>query len=66
MSKFDTSLKGPEASKIHSSQYKATGFENASGGRVMKQGKKSIPDTSRPAGRTGYIAGTKTASTNAK
>ncbi len=66
MSKFDVSLKGPDASKIHAGQYKASNFSNASDGRVMKEGKKSIPGMSRPAGRTGYIAGSKTASTDAK
>lgn len=66
MSKFDTSLKGPDASKIHSSQYKASNFSNAGAGRVMPEGKKSIPSMSRPAGRTGYVAGCKTASTDAK
>jgi len=66
MSKYESCLGGPKPSEIHSSQYKAKDFTNAAAGRVMKEAKKSIPFMSRPAGRTGYIAGCKTASTDAK
>lgn len=66
MSKYESSLGGPKPSEVHSTQYKAKDFMNAAQGRVMKEGKKTIPEMSRPKDRTGYIAGCKTASTNAK
>lgn len=66
MSKYESSLGGPKPAQVHTTQYKAKDFKDASGGRVMKEGKKTIAEMSRPAGRTGYIAGSKTASTNAK
>jgi hypothetical protein len=65
MSKFDTSLKG-RGTDVHSSQYKASNFKDASSGRVMKEGKKTIAQMSRPEGRTSYDAGSKVASCNAK
>lgn len=68
MSKYETSLKGPLASKIHGGQYKAANVQNATAGRVVVDPKKSLATdaVSRPAGRTSYLAGDKTASTNAQ
>jgi len=66
MSKYKTSLQGPMASQIHSTQYKTKNMKDASSGRVMQEGKESLASMSRPAGRTSFVAGGKTASTNAK
>lgn len=66
MSKFETSLKARDASMIHSTQYKAKNVASSSAGRVMNEGKTSIPSMSRPKGRTGYDAGPKVASCDAK
>lgn len=65
---YKDSLKKTSSTKIHSDQYKAGNFKNAASGRVMKEGKKSLDQASmsRPSGRTSYIAGNKTASTDAK
>ena len=67
MSKYEKSLSGPTPWKIHGGQYKAANVQNATQGRVIIDPKKSLDSTSvsRPSGRTGYIAGTKTASTDA-
>ena len=54
------------ASQIHSTQYKTKNMKDASSGRVMQEGKESLASMSRPAGRTSFVAGGKTASTNAK
>jgi hypothetical protein len=68
MSKYETSLKGPLASKIHGGQYKTANVQNATAGRVIVDPKKSLnsKEMSRPSGRTSYTAGSKTASCDAK
>ena len=68
MSKYESSLSGPTPGKIHGGQYKAANICNATAGRVVIDPKKSLASdaVSRPAGRTSYLAGGKTASTNAK
>ncbi len=65
---YKSSLEKTTSSKVHSDQYKASNMKNASKGRVMTDGKKSLMKTSvsRPSGRTSYVAGTKDASTDAK
>lgn len=42
---------------INSSQYAGGKRSNASDGRVMKQGSKTITRMSNPEGRTSYVAG---------
>lgn len=68
MSKYESSLSGPTPWKIHGGQYKAANVQDAARGRVIIDPKKSLATSSfsRPEGRTGYIAGDKTASTNAQ
>lgn len=65
MSKYDSSLKGPTPWMVHGGQYKTANVQSATAGRVMIDPKKSIPQMSRPKGRTGYDAGPKTASCDA-
>lgn len=65
MSKYSKSLGGP-SNKMHGGQYKTANICNATRGRVVIDPKTSIPGMSRPSGRTTYLSGTKTASTNAK
>ena len=66
MSKYESSLKGPTPWMVHGGQYKTANVQNATAGRVIIDPKKSVPQMSRPKNRTGYIAGCKTASTDAK
>ncbi len=68
MSKYESSLKGPTPSMVHGGQYKTANVCNATAGRVVVDPKRALTTDafSRPAGRTGYVAGSKTASCNAK
>lgn len=67
MSKYSSSLGGPTPGKVHGGQYKAANVQSATAGRVIIDPKKSLDNASvsRPSGRTGYVAGCKTASTDA-
>ena len=65
MSKYTKSLSGPTPWKIHGGQYKTANVQDATAGRVIIDPKKTVPQMSRPKGRTSYVAGCKTASTDA-
>lgn len=68
MSKYERSLGGPTPWMVHGGQYKTANVQNATAGRVIVDPKKSLFEKSveRPAGRTSYVAGCKTASTDAE
>ena len=53
--------------KINAPEVKFKNASNATRGRVMNDGRGSLNSTSmsRPSGRTSYVAGVKTASTDA-
>lgn len=68
MSKYESSLSGPTPWKVHGGQYKTADVDNATRGRVIIDPKRSLATDafSRPAGRTSFLAGDRTASTNAQ
>lgn len=65
MSKYSKSLGGP-SNKMHGGQYKAVSVKDATRGRVIIDPKKTISEMSRPSGRTSYLSGCYSASTNVK
>lgn len=67
MSKYDSSLKGPTPWMVHGGQYKTTGMQSATMGRVIIDPKRSLTsrEVQRPTGRTGYDAGPRDASCDA-
>lgn len=67
MSKYEKSLSGPTPWMVHGGQYKTANVQDTTRGRVIVDPKKSLATDamSRPAGRTGFIAGPRTASEDA-
>lgn len=67
MSKYEKSLSGPTPWMVHGGQYKAANVSNATAGRVIIDPKRPLTTDafSRPKGRTGYDAGSRTASEDA-
>ena len=65
MGKYNSSLRGPTPWMVHGGQYKTANVQDATAGRVIIDPRKSLPEMSRPKGRTSYVAGTTDASTDA-